>query len=275
MLRNKRSAVYLSNVVLILVLNIFPFTINAGTVIHCCNYGINHVSAAVAENESGVAKHKVNYRVPYREYIHEQGQWDVYVGSSLRTGNKGLYDSSLIKINKVLNDIFSILPANATEKLSGLKFFILRGENSSLGGRKNSMSYIRKGETNNYSYLDRRWEQALVIYSADNLKYLDELWSKKAMMHELAHAWHIANWPEKHSPIHAAWQNARDSGLFLNVQDVKGKTLKSAYARTNQSEYFAELSAIYFVGGNYYPYDRAQLKKYDPVGYKMVEDIWK
>ncbi len=138
---------YLSNGVLILVLNIFPFITNAGTVIHCCNHGINHVSVTAAENETGVAKHKVNYRIPYREYIHEQGKWDVYIESSLQTGNKDLYDSSLLKINKVLTDVFSLVPA--------------------------------------------------------------------------------------------------------------------------------ELSAIYFVGGNYYPYDRAQLKKYDPVGYKMVEDLWK
>lgn len=40
-------------------------------------------------------------------------------------------------------------------------------------------------------------------------------------------------------------------------------------------EYFAELSCMYFVGCNYQPFNRKQLKDYDPVGYAMIQQMWK
>ncbi|MGP0068554.1 MAG: hypothetical protein ACLQGP_33765 [Isosphaeraceae bacterium] len=52
------------------------------------------------------------------------------------------------------------------------------------------------------------------------------------------------------------------------------KHLERAYAITNQLEYFAELSCMYFVQCNSKPSDRAQLKDYDPVGYAMIRKMW-
>ena len=46
------------------------------------------------------------------------------------------------------------------------------------------------------------------------------------------------------------------------------------YAAQNHLEYFAELTAMYFVGANYFPRDRAGLKAYDPAGYALVETLW-
>ena len=53
---------------------------------------------------------------------------------------------------------------------------------------------------------------------------------------------------EKEPEILAAWQNAESAGLYRNVNDVNGKLLAEGYATRNQLEYFAELSAAYFVG---------------------------
>lgn len=227
-----------------------------------------------AEEKSGTKRGKIDFRVPARAYFEENGKWKIYTEESLKDGNKALYASSLAKLKEVLNHTFSVMPANARSELSNLKVFLLWGQASPHGGRKSGMSYIRKGEPANYKHLDKRWEHALIVYSAENLMYLDELWTRKAIFHELAHAWHIVNWPEKHPPIFEAWKNAQTNNKFLNVKDIKGKTIRSAYARSNQLEYFAELSAMYFVGGNYFPFDKRGLKQYDPVGYGMVERLW-
>jgi len=56
------------------------------------------------------------------------------------------------------------------------------------------------------------------------------------------------------------------------VPGLIGKTLR--YAAQNQLEYFAELSAMYFVGCNYPPANRSELKAYDPAGYDMIERYW-
>ena len=220
-------------------------------------------------------KASVNYRFPPRSYVQKTGgHWDVYVEASMRLGDPKLYHDALNKLNKTLDSLYSLLPAQAKTELKQLNVFLLWGEAAPKGGRKNGMSFIRLGEPDNYHYLDPQWENAVVVYSAENLMYLNELWTRKALFHELSHAWHILNWPEKHPPIYQSWERAKNTSRYTQVKDIKGTVIESAYARKNQLEYFAELSAMYFVGGNYFPYDKAGLKKYDPEGYAMVEALW-
>jgi hypothetical protein len=90
----------------------------------------------------------------------------------------------------------------------------------------------------------------------------------------MAHAWHLVNRKPKDPAILGPWEAAVARGLYRNVQDYKGRSIASAYAAQNQLEYFAELSATYFVGINYTPFDRKGLKAYDPTGYEMVEALW-
>lgn len=276
------------NILLVSFLMVSPYTGNAGSIIKCKDKSGNTVftqntSECVSDIEdlsnisvskSRLDKKKVDYRFPVRAYDSENGRWNIYVEESMKDGDKKLHSSSLAKLNETLDYVFSVMPKNSRKNLSKLQVFLLWGEASPFGGRKSGMSYIRKGEPNNYSYLDKRWEHALVVYSAENFMYLNELWSRKAVFHELSHAWHIVNWPERHSPIYEAWKSAKSEQKYLGVGDIKGKTIKSAYARKNQLEYFAELSAMYFVGGNYHPYNKEGLKNYDPKGYRMVETLW-
>ncbi len=149
----------------------------------------------------------------------------------------------------------------------------MKGEKS--GVDEGGMSYIRPGEAKNYHYLDPRWQHAIVVYSAKTLLYLDELWTKKALMHELSHAWHISNWSQCHSPIYNTYLNAKGKSLYRNVKDYKGRDIEVAYAMKNQMEYFADLSAIFFVGGNYFPFNSKGLKGYDPEGFAMIKELWK
>jgi hypothetical protein len=280
--------VHILSILFVSFLLVFPSTGNAGSIIKCKDKSGNtvftqnasdcesiiEVRSNILASKSKVDKNKVDYRFPVRTYIPEKEKWNIYVEESMKEGDQDLYTSSLAKLNKTLDYVFSVMPKNSREELSKLRVFLLWGEASPLGGRKSGMSYIRKGEPDNYSYLDKRWEHALIVYSAENLMYLNELWSRKAIFHELSHAWHIVNWPERYSQIYEAWKNARNGQKFVGVRDINGKMINSAYARKNQLEYFAELSAMYFVGGNYYPYDKEGLKRYDPKGYRMVEMLW-
>lgn len=136
------------------------------------------------------------------------------------------------------------------------------------------MRFVRTGEPRESNGFDQAWENGIIVYSATNLMYLSELWTKKAVMHEMAHAWHIWHWPEKHPPIYAAWKHAHANGLYRNVKETNGTVIPQAYALSNQLEYFAEISAAYFVGINYYPFDREILANYDRVGFEMVESLW-
>ncbi len=278
----------MTNLLFILLLSGFLVETHAATITKCQDsngkvlytedpsdcYSEKEVLSFAVKEKILSEKERISYRVPQRNYIQEPGKWRIYVEASMHKGNSKLYRESVDTLKNVIDKLFSTIPAHAAQQLESLKFYLMWGEASPDGGRKSGMSYIRKGEPENYLYLDSQWEHSIVVYSAKNLIYLNGLWAKKALMHELAHAWHITNWPQRYPPIYSAWKNAKQQRLYLNVNEVKGGKIDKAYALKNQLEYFAELSAIYFVGGNYFPYDKNRLANYDPQGLKMVETLW-
>ncbi|KQW00463.1 hypothetical protein [Rhizobacter sp. Root1221] len=210
-----------------------------------------------------------------RQYVKVPGALELYQERGLHETDRTLASNSAVKLADVLRDVLAVLPAHVPRELGDLKVFLMWGPPSPLGGDPSGMRYVRRGEGQRGRSRDPRWDHALVVYSADNLMYLNALWSRKALMHELAHAWHLTHWPERHAPMVQAWQNARDRGLYRDVASVKGTTIASAYAAQNPLEYFAEVSAAYFVGIDYAPFDRAGLKMRDPMGHDLVRSLWR
>ena len=96
----------------------------------------------------------------------------------------------------------------------------------------------------------------------------------KALVHEFGHAQHLTHWDEDYADIYDTWDHAIKTGRYQEIcaQD-KGAHMPN-YAAQNHLEYFAELTAMYFVGCNYFPKHRAALKAYDPEGYSMVRKLW-
>jgi hypothetical protein len=231
-------------------------------------------AASSATSPESRPEPRVSFRVPPRQYQKVSSALSIYVERSLAEGDKALSANALRKLERSLHEIFALLPKEPGAKLKGIRFYLMWGERAPEGGHGSGMAYFRVGEPQNYPLLDPTWNHVIVVYSAENLMYLDSLWTKKALMHELAHAWHIYNWPERYAPINTAFLAARAGGLYLNVRDNKGKFIPKAYAITNQLEYFAEVSAMYFVGGNYFPFDRAGLARYDGAGERMVRRLW-
>jgi hypothetical protein len=83
------------------------------------------------------------------------------------------------------------------------------------------------------------------------------------LLHEFSHAVHHHVFDEDNPVIKAAYAHAMSQGLYQNQ-----------YASTNEKEYFAEISCAYFGHLHYLPHTRAELQKYDPVGYRMMELTW-
>jgi hypothetical protein len=94
------------------------------------------------------------------------------------------------------------------------------------------------------------------------------------MLHEVAHAVHdrLLGWD--HPDVRAAYQQAVDRRLYDDVTDRYGRRCK-AYARTNEMEYFAEISCAYLDLCNYFPFNYSQLQSYDPAGFAVVERVWR
>ncbi len=219
----------------------------------------------------------INYRRPVREYKEvRMGSVKVAVEKQLQQDDPQTVEKALERLKTVRERTLAALPAKASKQLSKILFFLMYGPKAKSGGKNNGLEYFQKSAPQYHAELDRRWGDAIVIYSAQNYVQISDLWAQKALLHEFAHAYQLEQWPEHQPDIQSAWEHARDSGLYHNVKDVEtGKTIESAYALVNQLEYFAELTCMYFAKCNYQPTDRGELKAYDPVGYAMIRKLWR
>ena len=94
-----------------------------------------------------------------------------------------------------------------------------------------------------------------------------------SVLHELAHAYHYRVLGEKAALIDLAYAHAMAAGLYDAVPYVHGGRLP-AHAAKNAAEYFAELTEAYFGVNDYYPFTRDDLQRADPLGYRIVQELW-
>jgi hypothetical protein len=118
-------------------------------------------------------------------------------------------------------------------------------------------------------------EKAGGIVVGNALKFIecsrdDQPW---ALMHEMAHAYQFLVLGEDHPAAQKAYRKAMDAGLYESVAHVHGGKRK-AYAATNYKEYFADLTEAYFGKNDFFPFNREDLKKYDPTGYQLMQAAW-
>jgi len=230
--------------------------------------------AALLLPPPAAARPRVDFRSPARGYA--QAAIDgrpIWVESELHEKDPALEKAALARLAENLRLIEESLPAAAAGALKSLPVFLMYGPEASGGGKNSGAAYHRRSAPDRDPSLDPRWRDCIVVYSARNYMQQDDLWAKKLLAHELAHAWHLTHFPERQADLMAAYRGAMAKGLYDDVAYRDGSSRKG-YAAQNHVEYFGELSAIYFVGGNYFPFDRARLKEYDPEGYAVVEKLW-
>ncbi|SFF10760.1 RICIN domain-containing protein [Thermoflexibacter ruber] len=93
------------------------------------------------------------------------------------------------------------------------------------------------------------------------------------ILHELGHAYHHSLSEELKEKIAAAYNNALKSKKYEQVEDFQGEIVRH-YALDNEGEYFAELTVAFFGRGYYIPFTRQELKTFDPIGYRLMQEVW-
>lgn len=218
----------------------------------------------------------INFREPRRAYVALEVRGRIYqLERSLRAQSPKLGLQATLRLDQNFLAALALLPPHARPQLRNLKFYVMQGPSAPGGGQNNGLEYFRAGSPVFWNNIDANWSHCIVCYCAQNYTLLSSLWARKAVLHELAHAYGLTNYPESQIDLRAAWEHAKQAGLYRNVTDDEGKQHKEAYALTNPLEYFAELSVMYFARCNYPPFDRASLRRYDPQGYAMIEKLWK
>jgi hypothetical protein len=222
------------------------------------------------------AQKKIDYSKPAREYktVHLD-KWTVMVEKQLLSEAPDIARQAQLRLKLNLAKMLALLPAPSRARLMKLPIYLLYGPKAKGGGRDNGGEYFQKEAPKHNKNLDPRWHSCVVIYCAENYAKISDLWALKVLVHEFAHAYQLEQWPENQPDILRAWDNAMKNNLYRNVTNREGKSIPKAYALVNQLEYFAELSCMYFFQCDYQPFDRKELKSYDPQGYAMIREMWK
>ena len=217
----------------------------------------------------------VDFNHPPREYVRRTlSGWTVLVEKQLADDAPELAKRATARLEQKLARADRLLPAASLGDLRKVKFFLMYGPKADGGGRDNGLEYFQRHAPEHFDHLDPRMAGSIVVYDAENYVRLTEFWAMKAILHELGHAQHLEHWPESHAEIYDTWKHAVDTGLYQTVLPGDRDAHLPNYAAQNHLEYFAELTAMYFLGCDYTPRDRAALKQYDPAGYQLIEKLW-
>ena len=100
------------------------------------------------------------------------------------------------------------------------------------------------------------------------------------VLHELAHGYHDKTLVKgyRNPDVAAAYQAAKAAGSYDKVARWTGKAFtkepEKAYAMSNPMEYFSETTEAYFGRNDFYPFNREELQKHDPVMFDVLEKAW-
>jgi hypothetical protein len=121
---------------------------------------------------------------------------------------------------------------------------------------------------------DPRLARKVHITQARELLSREQMLKHPAViLHELAHGFHDQVLGFDHPEIIAAFERAKDAGIYKEVLLYTGKTVRH-YGLSNHKEYFAEGTEAYFYRNDFYPFVRAELKRHDEPFYDLLEKIW-
>ncbi|WP_444996774.1 hypothetical protein [Aliikangiella sp. IMCC44359] len=188
---------------------------------------------------------------------------DVYFDHYLR-------DKTILRLRKQIIEVKQVIPTfryltlsktptwvekNACEK-GFMEYHMSRGWLSKNGYNPDKVKSLEISNVENY--LD---------WSTDNFQ-------KTILLHELSHAlYHSLNKTQK-DLVKRHYKATLESGLYKNVTRKLKEFKEDAYALEEHWKYFAELSESFFGENECFPFNRSQLKEYDPTGYKLIESIW-
>ena len=98
--------------------------------------------------------------------------------------------------------------------------------------------------------------------------------------HELSHAYHdlVIEGGFRNAELLALYEAAKAGGSYERVARRNGRgrpdSTDRAYGMTTVAEYFAESSEAYFVGNDFYPFVRSELKRHDPGMHDALARLW-
>ena len=201
--------------------------------------------------------------------FHIEG-WTVRVDDRLLQAPDNELGARAMKLLEYkLSEIKSVVMAERLVKLQAITIVL-----DLSNGKLHSMQYHPDAgwlQANGYS---RELEKCVHIPEAADFTNArhnsDQPW---CVLHELAHGYHDQVLGFDEPRIYKAWERYKASGHGDSVLHISGRKLPH-YALTNHKEFFAEMSEAYFGANDFFPFNRAELKRDEPEIFALLAEIW-
>jgi len=201
--------------------------------------------------------------------------WTVHINKELLAKDAQLTERVLALLKAQLDEVIRVVPAPAVAELKKVPLWI----NPEYPNTRPSAEYHPDAKW----LIDNKRDPVMAkgveitnvrIFEAETRRM------PNVTLHELAHAYHdrVVRKGFSNLEIKAAYKNAKSSGKYDRVErhlgNGKPNTFERAYAMTNPQEYFAETSEALFVGNDFFPFTRDELKQHDPEMLEVLLKLW-
>ena len=200
------------------------------------------------------------------------GGYEVRFSRDALTLDPATLDRLRLHLEADLDEINHLLPSAALERLSDVVIWVEKGGPGTRYGRGMgvhwSADWLRPR-----GFLVEKVGHIQINDIEDFLAWRST--QPYMLLHEFAHAYHQRVHAQFPASVAAAYEKARAQGRYDALAHTRNLEPAEAYAMTNVSEYFAELSEAYFALNDFFPHTRGQLALHDPEGLAAVEAAWR
>ncbi len=180
-----------------------------------------------------------------------------YTGEALRP--------VLAELERKLKEARMLLPPDAIKRLQQVRLWLEHSDCQFPGSAYHpDKDWLRKNNMNPDKAGNIQISAEIVTLSKEQ---------PAMVIHELAHALEARAPGPDRTELEDAYRAAKRSGRYASVRR-RGGGKERAYAMRDVHEYFAELSEAYFSENDYFPFNRVELKAFDPKGFAAVENLW-
>jgi hypothetical protein len=225
-------------------------------------------AAAVRGSEPAPAGDATPAFDPTSAYVEESIEgWAVYFNRRLLEGDPELAGKTRTELARQLKAIVAVVPEKRVAALRRTKIWVERFHPKfPCACYHPSADWLRENGFNpdKVDSVDVSNPENFVACSRE------QPWM---VLHELAHAYHDQTLSHNHRGVRRAFEQARKSGVYEQVRHADNRVVRH-YALNNDQEYFAEATEAYFGKNDFAPFDRAELKEFDPAGFKLMVEVW-
>jgi hypothetical protein len=192
--------------------------------------------------------------------------FSVIYSDELDANSRSLIRSELNQDLTVINNLFD---SEVLNKINKVKIWVTKD-----GLPEGAATYHQSADWLSQHGKNPKMAHGIEIGNIDNFINWRKLNQPFMLLHEIAHFYHDRVLGNEDADIKNGFNRIQQSQLYETVSYNMGGKQK-AYALTNRFEFFAESTEAFFGKNDFFPYDKEDLKKFDPQTYLLMREKWR